>query len=208
MCVEEGRREVPRGHWSPCWAQIVNEFLWRSQICPRIFSCVLLDMCLIHMYCVGRCTHVRQLLEVRLSVTPISESISERDKGGRAHMSWQESPFPSELGALLSRLSRLHRPTCLFDMLTILTILTILLTIFDQVHRLNHLWVHWRWSGLAPWWSARPRCWPPPRCSAYTAPRSWEMKMMWMVLVVMTMLNVIAMRSVLGPLLGYESRCW
>ena len=37
MCVEEGRREVPRGHWSPCWAQIVNEFLWRSQICPRIF---------------------------------------------------------------------------------------------------------------------------------------------------------------------------
>ena len=119
MCVEEGRREVPRGHWSPCWAQIVNEFLWRSQICPRIFSCVLLDMCSIHMYCVGRCTHVRQLLEVRLSVTPISESISERDKGGRAHMSWQESPFPSELGALLSRLSRLHRPSCLFDMLTI-----------------------------------------------------------------------------------------
>ena len=156
MCVEEGRREVPRGHWSPCWAQIVNEFLWRSQICPRIFSCVRLDMCSIHMYCVGRCTHVRQLLEVRLSVTPISESISEGDKGGRAHMSWQESPFPSELQALLSRLSRLP----------------LMLTIFDQVLHLNHLWVHWRWSGWAPWWSAHPRCWPPLRCSACTAPRS------------------------------------
>ena len=28
--------------------------------------------------------------------------------------------------------------------------------------------------------------------------------MMWMVLVVMTMLNLITMGSVLGPLLGYE----
>ena len=33
--------------------------------------------------CVVRCIHVRELLEVRLSVTPISESISEGDKGAR-----------------------------------------------------------------------------------------------------------------------------
>ena len=33
------------------------------------------------------------------------------------------------------------------------------------------------------------------------------MNMMWMVLVVMTMLNLITMGSVLGPLLGYEHWC-
>ena len=26
ICVEKGRREVPRGHWSPCLAQIVTDF--------------------------------------------------------------------------------------------------------------------------------------------------------------------------------------
>ena len=164
-----------------------------SQICPRIFSCVLLDMCSIHMYCEGRCTDVRELLEVRLSVTPISESISEGDKRGRWHI-WVDKSlrFPQSY--------ELYCQGChgCTDRLAS--------SYVDYL--LNHLWVHWRWSGWAPWWSARRRCWPPPRCSACTAPRSWEMKIMWMVLVVMTMLKVTAMRSDLGPLLGYEHWCW
>ena len=138
MCVEEGRGEVPRGHWSPCWAQIVNEFLWRSQICPRIFSCVLLNMCPIHMYCVGRCTHVRELLEVRLSVTPISESISEQDKGGAGI--YELTRVSVSFRATRSLVKAVTvAPTVLPFMLTILTILPLMLTIFDQVHHLNHL---------------------------------------------------------------------
>ena len=132
MCVEEGRREVPRGHWSPCWAQIVNEFLWRTQICPRIFSCVLLDMCSIHMYCVGKCTtHVRELLEVRLSVTPISESISEQDKGGTA------GTYELTRVSVSFRATSSHPVKAVTVAPTVLPLL--MLTISDQVHHVDHL---------------------------------------------------------------------
>ena len=69
---------------------------------------------------------MRELLEARLSVTPISESISEGDKGGGGTYE-------------LTRVSVSFRATS-SPVKAVTVVLPLMLTLFDQVHdHLNHL---------------------------------------------------------------------
>ena len=52
ICVEKGRREVPRGHWSPCLAQIVNDFFLEiSNLSENFLMCSFGHVLNTHVLC-------------------------------------------------------------------------------------------------------------------------------------------------------------